>query len=290
VSIAEKTRETIERGKENRGDFTPKSGSLPVKMYNYWLTNSPSKKAALIASGSRRENFCHYWRVVAIWAPLRALFNLFERVVTNPITWIALGLVAVALVVYGATTIEGFFTGILWGVGYVAGIAVALGLIMGLLYLASEIIPKKFPRFSAKVDSVFRSRKTWGAVALAILAFVVWLTSHGTGGTGYIVWACIAAVLALVGFLVVKLIDYDNGKKAQRQAEWDALDYETRSQILDWQIAVMREQRKPSKFELKIRGFFRGIGEAVMFFVQVVRVNKWKICPLVEIPQEEKVA
>jgi hypothetical protein len=44
--------------------------------------------------------------------------------------------------------------------------------------------------------------------------------------------------------------------------------------------------QKESRFKTKVRAFFRGLGDFLILLGNVVRVKKWKICPLVEIPEQ----
>ena len=288
MSLAEKTRATLEAGKANRGEFKPKADSLPVRSYNYWLNNSKSDKAEDIRYGSRRENFCHYWRVVAIWAPLLKLGKSLNTLVENPITYVVLGIIAIALLVGGSLFIDGFFVSLAIGVGILLAIVAAgLALVVGLSFLG-DFIEDRFPKFVVKVENFFKSWKTWAGIGGLILAAIVYATSAGTGGIGYIVWASVFAFLGLSGFAIVKALDYAEGKRAQRQAEWDALDFDTQDAIFDYLHDLNRIKRKPNRVERWFVGAGNAIVDVLEFIVQVVRVNKWKICPLVEIPQETR--
>lgn len=289
VSIADKTRDTIERGKENRGDFTPKAGSVPVRMYNYWLRQSKTPGAALIRTGARKENFCHYWRVVAIWAPLRALLNAGDAFLNSRFAGAAIIAVGVALLAYGALTINGFWSGLLIALGIILGISAAIAAIVGSAILVCEKIPEKFPNFARRVENVFKSPKTWLGLGGLVVAGIIVLTS-GTNPVSYLVWGLIIGSLTLAGLAIVKLIDYENGKAAKRQEEWDALTWEDQDKIIDYLDYINNVKKEPSRIQVAIVNFFGHIYDFLELGVQVVRVNKWKICPLVEIPQEtEKV-
>lgn len=52
-------------GAEKRRDWNPSVNSSHYKVYRWWLRKSGKFR--------QRENFCHYWRVIVLWAPLRAL-------------------------------------------------------------------------------------------------------------------------------------------------------------------------------------------------------------------------
>lgn len=52
------------KGVERRGQFNPDPGSAHLKAYLWWVENSQ------LGEKPKRENFCHYWRVVLFWTPL----------------------------------------------------------------------------------------------------------------------------------------------------------------------------------------------------------------------------
>ncbi len=61
--LRQKIGEVRQAGAEKRRNWNPNSDSGHYKMYRWWLRKSGKR--------INRENFCHYWRVVFIWAPLR---------------------------------------------------------------------------------------------------------------------------------------------------------------------------------------------------------------------------
>ena len=61
----EKTKSVRAQGEIQRRDWNPAPDSVHLRMYQWWQARSSR------ADDISRENFCHYWRVVMIWAPLR---------------------------------------------------------------------------------------------------------------------------------------------------------------------------------------------------------------------------
>ncbi|MDN5835205.1 MAG: hypothetical protein L0H36_01050 [bacterium] len=61
----ERAKSVRKQGEIQRRDWNPQSGSVHLRMYQWWQARSSR------AEDISRENFCHYWRVVMIWAPLR---------------------------------------------------------------------------------------------------------------------------------------------------------------------------------------------------------------------------
>jgi hypothetical protein len=60
----DKANEITAAGEARRGHFNPDADSAHLKVYKWWVENSQA------GIKPKRENFCHYWRVVVIWSPL----------------------------------------------------------------------------------------------------------------------------------------------------------------------------------------------------------------------------
>lgn len=58
----EKTKSIRAQAAAVRRNYNPSPDSLHLRMYHYWQSKSGDDR--------QRENFCHYWRCVMIWAPL----------------------------------------------------------------------------------------------------------------------------------------------------------------------------------------------------------------------------
>ena len=57
--------QTWEKGAAERRDWNPQPDSAHYRVYKWWMERSGKRPD--------RENLCHYWQVVLIWAPLRWL-------------------------------------------------------------------------------------------------------------------------------------------------------------------------------------------------------------------------
>jgi hypothetical protein len=89
-----------EQGNLERRNWNPSPDSAHYKVYRWWQRQSDKWTA--------QENFCHYWRVIFIWAPLRWL--------VKPMLWL-LGVTIVAMAVlgiakYGETALQGLLMGV----------------------------------------------------------------------------------------------------------------------------------------------------------------------------------
>ena len=61
--LRQQAEQVISEGAMQRRNWNPDLDTFHYKIYKYWRTRSKRYIP--------RENFCHYWRVVAIWGPLR---------------------------------------------------------------------------------------------------------------------------------------------------------------------------------------------------------------------------
>ena len=270
-------------GEAARGDFEPTG--VPLRMYQWWLANSPGKKARDIREGSRRENFCHFWRVVVFWTPLLALViaitGVFESLIEK---------------------MEGRG-------GYVAGTILAVGAAIGIWLLSSEGLWLDFLGFmgvsvgiilvcgAVVIGGAWLSKKySWfipGLLITALAGFAAFLLFIGFQSVGAVLFAYVAAVivgLGVVGFSIFKIGERIQAKRElrkqkAREARAAALNAYYNGDGPD----PRRPVRVPSAFERKIVAFFSGLGDFFVLATQVVRVNKWKICPLVTVDTRENV-
>lgn len=307
MSFRDRAAEVKRAGEEARGDFTPTGA--PLRLYKYWARHS--KRARLI----ERENFCHFWRVVAIWAPLMGIKRGISRVMTHTyaLTGLAVagvvGIAAlmvmavswwllVAVVVLPAYLIGAVFSGLTLGVEesfrelhdypqrtpLVYAVAVLTfplsGLVGGVTYLATRWTPRM-----SKIAG-------WTGVAvvggLVASLFGIWIYSEGIWHfavqfvlmiTGLAVTLA-AVILAGEGISTLRVY-----RKNKRDARLAAEAAETRARIEAGDYDVF--QAKPPREPGRVRRFFSGVGDFLVFTAQVVRVNKWKICPTVSIAQED---
>lgn len=134
-----------------------------------------------------------------------------------------------------------------------------------------------------------KRRKFWDTVAL-IFGIVVGLFFLGLVAVAFfkepiesliVTAAAIGFLAAAIGFgyLVSVLIDRaDKRRMAQRDSFFEKLD----KGEITWEQFDSIGNKKP----WRIRKFFRGVGEFLVLLFQVVRVKKWKVCPLVTIPEK----
>lgn len=320
MSFKDKAREIKAHGEATRGNYNPAANSLPVRLYKRWAEIRPSK-------APERENFCHYWRVVLIWAPLwivgNALDNFAEKHLFNKrgvIAGIAL-LTLFVLVVGGRTAIEAIL-----GIGSALYLIASLiiGVVAGNVYDKPDwsesdwkfvywFFPSFVPFFIVKtVRKVWHNRtyeqqqtfSKWGMRVLMVIA--------GLAIASLLVAFAIADFLVFLGVLggalgIVALVygvsfvsDYFKMKRkqeedAKRKAREDFLASLTTEQYIaqlnaeiEAELAIIegRAKRKAEKGPGRVEKFFTTIGDFFNLIFQAVRVNKWKICPIVEIPTD----
>lgn len=308
-NLREKARAVKAAGEAERGNFEPTGA--PKRLYAYWLRNSDSSKAEAIRWGTRKENFCHFWRVVAIWAPLMWLSKKFSD--NLDIIGVVLGLIVVAAFVTALILVNDFWLVVLGALGIIVGFTVGVfGLIAG---ISATLTPEErrradlmrnrktiiisgiigFPTFIVGFlfahllglvhRFVWQPAKNHPKPALAV--FLVLLSQIGLWGayaisglSGMVVLTLIvlgaAAIVALGVFVAVVVSDYVSGKRELVRQQHE-LYYETHGEY------PVVEKKQPSVVDRKIDAFFRGIGDFIILIAQVVRVNKWKICPIVEV-------
>jgi len=267
-NLRDKAREIQKAGEAERGNFEPTGA--PLRLYNYWLKNTGSAKGRAIRDGKRRENFCHFWRVVALWAPFMAFRRGVMKVVDNKVFQAVFFLAVLALTVYAITAMSNwaeFLTGLAIGIGIVlVGVAA---------YFAGVGIKK-----------VWRSE--WNAmagnVAFVLLcamfgSYFVFLVVMGVKEWGWTFIACSLGALAAVALLIFvagTVSDFISGRRALRKAaeseRRDSLTYEE-------YIAERDAAREPGR----VSKFFSALGDFLILAFQIVRVKKWKICPMVDI-------
>lgn len=294
-------------GIAERGNFQPHGA--PLRLYNYWLEHSKSKKAYAIRWLDRKENFCHFWRVVVIWAPLMALVRGFKRALpVLSALLLAGGLVALivacimstdVLVLLGQVTLfligcAAVSFGLLCGVsagntpddrlkhdlfedrrvitaGFIVGLPGAL--ISYTITWAVRLYNRYLLEHTAFV-MVFLA----GAAIAGILAFTTVV-----GG-----WQVLVTVLALAAWLlaVFALASWAGGRIAERLAGQRALAAQERIEYYEEHGEFPEDaEREPGR----IARFFSGVGDFLILATQIVRVNKWKICPLVEVDKPETI-
>lgn len=279
TNFRDRAREVKKAGENERGNFTPHG--VPKRMHTYWLENSDSKKARRIRYGTQKENFCHFWRVVLIWTPLLWMKSLATKIATSLpfLIVLALGVVAgvVALFVY----VDDF-----WQVPlYVLGMGIALALVgltlTGLDWLHSRYWKKSWNRY------------VYGAILIVIIllgvasvSYALYAWARETSVLTVVVSLALFALAALGGgYAILWMSDYLKGKRAlaeeERKTRWDA--------FMRGDIGYDEYYDGPRRAPGRISKFFSGVGDFIVLISQVVRVKKWKICPLVEVDVDDGV-
>lgn len=298
MSLRDKAREVKEAGVAERGNFTPTG--VPKRIYQWWLSESNSKKARAIRHGKRRENFCHFWRVVLFWAPLRKFVQGFNDIAPFFAVLAAIAAVVgfiwacfVAPIIILQVAAFMLLMTLLVG-GVVAGISmalipvqrrggwiedrrfIALFFILGLPAAIPVYLGVRFGRFYLENLTDY-NKQIWFSVLGVVLTAIVLLT--GTLGSWWLVMCVTLGILVfIVGivaavFLLVQLSDYIDGRRAiaKRKAT------EARA------VYIAEHGELPVRQPGRVEKFFSGLGDFIVLIAQVVRVNKWKICPIVEI-------
>ena len=226
----------LEKGKAERNRFNPDPDSAHFRLYKYFLENGGTKPV--------QENFCHYWRVVVIWAPLMALANAVERVfTTRPMR-------AAGRVLWKVLSTPFLF---------VNRVYTSIG---------TRQSRKKFWEYvlATSACSMFAF-----FLIVAVIAFI------NNPHDGLIALACfVAGVAVLVGLLFV--VGYIGEKRDERKRKRVDAAYEYYNEHGEYPVV---KSSKPSK----IRRFFSGVLDFAVLLGNIVRVKKWKICPLVTIPE-----
>lgn len=285
-NLRARAQEIKEAAAEERGNYEPPA--VPRRIYDYWTKHS-------LAEVPERENFCHFWRVVAIWAPLTFVRVQLVRIgSSNTGLGVLVGLYVTTFVLLAftdawAATVAGLgapyvIAGVLAGAYRVAEndfdrIETALFYftlpVSGPLFLVGKAI-KNFPK---RWEEKLKTAMLVFAVAVFVVLVVAWLyvlfVEYGWLGIGLLLAGIAGAAALIVG--LVYLTNFIAGRRAiKRKAESEAL--------FD---AIERGERVSfTKPPGRLSRFFSGLADMLIFVAQVVRVKKWKICPIVRIERE----
>jgi len=245
----DKSEQVLEDGKAARATFQPPVDSAPLRAYQYWLKSTGREPF--------RDNFCHFWRVVLIWAPLH---------------WVA---DHTLVPLFTSRPIRAVGRGIAW------------------------VFQKPVRSYKALH---YDTRKTIGNVAayifmallalLFLFALVSLAVKIGVVNFLLVILGALAIVAVLFGVVWVfgRIAEHNRAKARLRADErrkyLNSLSYD------EWRLAVGLDSppRKPrwyDKYLAKLDKGLKNVGDFLVLAVNVVRVNKWKICPLVEIPDSQ---
>jgi hypothetical protein len=168
--------EVRKAGAAKRGRWDPESDSPAYLRYAWWV----KRTGAVI----ERENFCHYWRVALIWAPLRKLADKLAFLV-KPL--ICLGIVlSVLLAGYGVRKLGQIVDGFWLKVGIGALVVLGLAWLLAGAIVALWVLIPFIPDDSAQpLDPLTRCEKTvcWviGVLTFPVFAAVVVLCALFVG-------------------------------------------------------------------------------------------------------------
>lgn len=260
-NFRDKAREIKAEGAARRGNFQP-SGA-PLNVYNYWLENSRGTGARRIRWGTERENFCHFWRVVMIWSPLLMIRNSLARL--SKVWWSLWGATMIGVMVFVIyvllTTVPLLEMLAIIGVSIVFILAGLATLFLG-GWVGSKMSLAARERLGIFISGLLVSMIPGifigGAIFNSVLTFaIISVVSFG--------------VLATIYFNADRIGSFIDGRRAVAEAEREKRGGDI--------LAERTAPREPGK----ISKFFTAVGDFFVMFGQVVRVNKWKICPLVEV-------
>jgi hypothetical protein len=305
VNFRKKSEQVYAQGALERGEFQPTGA--PLKVYMYWHSRAKNPPA--------NENFCHFWRVVAIWAPLTAVRSVLARMAEKPLTWLfVFALYAIGMLVLGATVSWAFPAAFLAVPYLTIGAAIGgeagkrnkrLGDIGGGMKLPFWVTsPISVPAFyvSRYANSLTPAQSdAWtmvfgigaalilvGVIALAIIAGAMdigWAVLFYVFGIPLGIAALALGLMALGAGIEWLVQKHRVRSKARRQARLDKIRAQREAFLTgksDYDPYAVK-QYVPSAFEQKIANFFKGVGDFLSLAWNVVRVNKWKICPMVKI-------
>ena len=304
TNFRDKARAVKAQGESVRGDYSPTG--TPKRMYDYWLRHSISMKADAIRDGRRRENFCHYWRVVFLWSWLLFLgvkFVDFAQTKVGKTTGIVLGAVAVLSLVSAPA-------GILPGLLVLYLVVFGVGGIFAGALTARQTKERTRHEYTAQETLALRA----GFVGGFFTAIPAWLFALAVLHHGKKVEKVVIATLAAMGVFVLGMIFWsaivEIGLLATVLIALGALGAIVVAAgiglFLSWLVESRREKARQNRdafinkyieehdgeypptalFAKKpglVKRFFSGVGDFIVLIAQVVRVNKWKICPTVEV-------
>lgn len=265
-----KAREIKAAGEAERGNFAP--SGVPLRIYNYWLTNSLSTHAREVREGSRKENFCHFWRVVVIWAlALRVGLGIIKFVESKAGMYFTIGL-AIAGVIVALYSME-----IIVPVLIVAGSIVAFAVLAAGVYYAI----RRFWNSDWNDRAAAVAGWAGGFVCAAGILFVLTVLVIEEGWIALVILAGILVGSIAVGIGGFVLSDYISGKRAL------AREKQMRAEEEAWNNYLATGGPMPGRVAPRQPGmvskFFSGLADFLILAAQIVRVKKWKICPTVSI-------
>lgn len=258
-NFRERTAEIVEQGKAERKSFAPKGA--PMRVYNWWLANSDSVAASRISTGTRRENFCHWFWVVVLFAPALKVGKWLDRnawVFAIPVVGIAITLVWALIDSFG---IGSFLLGIL------GAVVIAAVLTGGILVI--EALVERFPDAMAKIGIGIVC-----AVVGAVFLFLSYLLLFDAHIVVSVIYALLLVATPILIWKFQSIADYIEGREEIRIREAAARPV----------VETTTEPREPNAIERALKN----IGEFIVMVAQFIRVKKWKTCPLIDVLPEQR--
>lgn len=105
--LRKKRAEVMEQGRLKRGNWEIDPSAAHYKNYVWWLRNGGNRPVT--------ENFCHYWRVVALWVPLQKLKLRLKTDGARRTIKVLISLLVIAFVAVIATLFTNEALGVLIG-------------------------------------------------------------------------------------------------------------------------------------------------------------------------------
>lgn len=257
------------------GEVMVDQDSWHYATYNWWRKHSRGNRPGY------RENFCHYVRVILIWAPLLWLFKvpLFKRV--RPWMIFTPGFIA-GITVHGAM-VNPKTTWNIWQV------VLALLLVVALIFAAAGVIV--YILYLLKISKKFRTIVTWILCPLWIPFYAVaWILVSLTERYAPIkVFGTFAATLITLCYVAI-------GVTRGWQAALHALLF-TVVATLEIIAALAAIVFVALLVVLSVRGIYKSLtaprrslpkkqgGSTLKLIGQYIVARKRKICPLMIVPE-----
>jgi len=253
-NFAERGQKVKRQAADERGVYV--AHGAPANIYAWWKRNGGT------TFGSR-ENFCHYWRVVVFWAPLKAIVKTVKRFAVPLLALLALAVIAALVIICGTV---GFLKGLLVFLAVLAIAASGVLVAAGIEWLFDKYWPRRWNKVAAKIAI--------GALALAVVALIVDLVVTMIANSAWIaltVFFVIFVGLPLVGWGLIHYLGgyFDEREREQNHREW----------LIETGELPAPEPKQPNR----VQRFFKGVGEFVFMFAQIVLARKTKICPWVDV-------
>jgi MFS family permease len=302
MSLKTRTQEVLEAGKAKRGDWQPEKGSWSERRYQYYHKRT--------GKGRENENFCRFWRVATIWATKERwaeraenvsdktygiiavlVYALIISLFAQSSAWlVSVIIVAVPLAVAGIiSTVELLRKRSRWEEPLtdkqrkLAWVFAALAFPVSLPIAGLTWVIRRWPsEWNETVVNVILGIFSLGVLALFV--FFIIDTFHDWTWAAVITIAIVAvivtAVVAAFAFAAVLISGFREKKKEARQNEYERrLDA---GEPVEYTAIV-------HPFSAWLGRLFTNIGDIIIFVAQVVRVKKWKVCPLVQMDLDDEV-